>query len=79
MTIKGLVNWLRGNVVALAALFFALGGGSAYAATHLAANSVGAAQLKKNAVVSSKGQGSLAQVARLRKRTASCGTAGAAG
>jgi collagen triple helix repeat protein len=48
------LSWLRGNVVALAALFFALGGGSAYAATHLAANSVGSAQLKKNAVVSSK-------------------------
>lgn len=39
--------------VALAALFVALGGG-AYAATHLPANSVGAAQLKKSAVTPAK-------------------------
>lgn len=42
-----------GNVVALLALFVALGGG-AYAATSLPANSVGTKQLKKGAVTLSK-------------------------
>jgi hypothetical protein len=41
------------NVTATLALFVALGGG-AYAATALPANSVGSAQLKKNAVVTAK-------------------------
>ena len=41
------------NVIATIALFVALGGG-AYAAITLPKNSVGAKQLKKNAVVSSK-------------------------
>jgi len=40
-------------MVALLALFFALGGG-AYAASKLAANSVGTKQLKKNAVTNAK-------------------------
>src|ERR1700759_4249335 len=41
------------NVVATLALFIALGGAS-YAAVKLPANSVGSAQLRKNAVSSSK-------------------------
>ena len=41
------------NVIATIALFVALGGG-AYAAITLPKNSVGAKQLKKNAVVSSR-------------------------
>jgi hypothetical protein len=45
---------VRHNAVAFLALFVALGTGGAYAATHLARNSVGTAQLKNNAVVSSK-------------------------
>jgi hypothetical protein len=45
---------LRANAIAYLALFFALSTGGAYAAGHLAKNSVGAKQLKKNAVVSSK-------------------------
>jgi hypothetical protein len=41
------------NVIATMALFIALGGG-AYAATKISKNSVGTAQLKANAVISSK-------------------------
>ena len=41
------------NVIATMALFIALGGG-AYAATKISKNSVGTAQLKSNAVISSK-------------------------
>jgi hypothetical protein len=42
------------NVVSSLCLFLLLGGGAAYAATHLAKNSVGTKQLKKNAVTSEK-------------------------
>lgn len=42
------------NVVATLALFLVLSGGAAYAATRLAKNSVGSAQLKKNAVTPAK-------------------------
>jgi hypothetical protein len=42
------------NVVATLALFLVLSGGAAYAASRLAKNSVGAAQLKKNAVTPAK-------------------------
>ena len=42
------------NVVASLALFLAIGGGAAYAATHLAKSSVGPGQLKRNAVTSAK-------------------------
>ncbi len=42
------------NVVATLALFLVLTGGAAYAATHLAKNSVGSKQLKKNAVTGAK-------------------------
>jgi hypothetical protein len=42
------------NVVATLALFLVLTGGAAYAATHLAKNSVGSRQLKKNSVTGAK-------------------------
>jgi hypothetical protein len=42
------------NVIATLALFLALGGGGAFAATQLAKNSVGTKQLKKNAVTAAK-------------------------
>jgi hypothetical protein len=50
---RGFLRFLRGNTIALLALFVALGG-TTYAATALPANSVGTKQLKKNAVVSKK-------------------------
>ncbi len=42
------------NVVSTIALFVAVGGATAFAATHLAKNSVGTAQLKANAVTGAK-------------------------
>ncbi len=45
---------IRRNAIAYLALWLTLGGGSAYAATQLAANSVGTMQLKPDAVVSSR-------------------------
>ncbi len=42
------------NVVSTLCLFLLLGGGAAWAATHLGKNSVGARQLKKGAVTSVK-------------------------
>ena len=45
--------YLRRHAIALVALFFALGGTS-YAVARLPRNSVGTAQLRKNAVISSK-------------------------
>lgn len=45
---------LRRNAIAYLALFLALGTGGAYAASDLARNSVGTAQLKKGAVTSAK-------------------------
>jgi hypothetical protein len=50
---KGFLRFLRGNTLALLALFIALGG-TTYAATALPKNSVGAKQLKKNAVTNPK-------------------------
>jgi hypothetical protein len=52
-------KWLRprltyANVIATLALFLALGGGAAYAATKLQKSSVGTRQLKKNAVTGAK-------------------------
>ena len=49
----GLLRFLRGNMLALIALFIALGG-TTYAATALPKNSVGPKQLKKNAVTAPK-------------------------
>jgi hypothetical protein len=45
---------MRRNAIAYLALWLSLAGGSAYAATQLAANSVGTQQLKPDAVVSSR-------------------------
>jgi hypothetical protein len=50
---RGFLRFLRGNTLALLALFIALGG-TTYAATALPKNSVGAKQLKKNAVTNPK-------------------------
>lgn len=50
---RGLLRFLRGNTLALVALFIALGG-TTYAATALPKNSVGTKQLKKNAVTAAK-------------------------
>ena len=50
---KGFLRFMRGNTIALLALFIALGG-TTYAATALPKNSVGTKQLKKNAVTSVK-------------------------
>jgi hypothetical protein len=49
----GFLRFLRGNMLALLALFIALGG-TTYAATALPKNSVGTKQLKKNAVTALK-------------------------
>jgi hypothetical protein len=49
----GFLRFLRGNTIALLALFLALGG-TTYAAVSLPANSVGTKQLKKNAVTAVK-------------------------
>ena len=50
---RGFLRFLRGNTIALLALFIALGG-TTYAATALPKNSVGTTQLKKNAVTNPK-------------------------
>jgi hypothetical protein len=50
---RGFLRFLRGNTIALLALFIALGG-TTYAATALPKNSVGTKQLKKNAVTALK-------------------------
>jgi hypothetical protein len=50
---RGLLRFLRGNTIALLALFVALGG-TTYAATALPKNSVGTKQLKKDAVTNPK-------------------------
>jgi hypothetical protein len=50
---RGFLRFLRGNTIALLALFLALGG-TTYAATALPKNSVGTKQLKKNAVTAPK-------------------------
>jgi hypothetical protein len=50
---KGFLRFVRGNTIALLALFVALGG-TTYAATALPKNSVGPKQLKKNAVTNPK-------------------------
>ena len=50
---RGFLRFMRGNTIALLALFIALGGAT-YAATALPKNSVGTKQLKKNAVTAVK-------------------------
>jgi len=51
---RGLARFLRGNAIALVALFIALGGTTFAAATTLAPNSVGTTQLKNGAVTKKK-------------------------
>ena len=50
---RGFLRFLRGNTIALLALFVALGG-TTYAATALPRNSVGPKQLQRNAVSNPK-------------------------
>jgi hypothetical protein len=57
------------NVVSTICLFLLLGGGAAYAATHLGKNTVGAKQLKKNAVTTAKIRKEAVTAARVKKGT----------
>jgi len=61
---RGFLRFLRGNTIALLALFIALGG-TTYAATALPSNSVGTKQLKKNAVTAAKIKNSAATNAKI--------------
>lgn len=79
------MSWLRGkltfsNVVAMLALFIALGG-AGYAATQLPKNSVGSKQLKKNAVTAAKVKNGAITPAKLNRasRTALAGPQGPQG
>ncbi len=57
------------NVVATLALFIAIGGASAFAASHLGKNSVGTKQLKKNAVITAKIKKEAVTGAKVKKGT----------
>jgi hypothetical protein len=57
------------NVVSTICLFLLLGGGAAYAASHLGKNSVGARQLKKNAVTTKKIKNGAVTAAKLKPGT----------
>src|SRR5215467_60030 len=57
------------NVVSTLCLFLLLAGGAAYAATHLAKNSVGPKQLRKNAVVTAKIKNEAVTGAKVQKGT----------
>ncbi len=57
------------NVVATLALFVAVGGASAFAASQLGKNSVGPKQLKKNAVTTAKIKKEAVTAAKVRKGT----------
>ncbi len=57
------------NVVATLALFIAIGGAGAFAATQLAKNSVGSKQLKKNAVITAKIKQEAVTAAKVKKGT----------
>ena len=65
---RGLLRFLRGNTIALLALFIALGG-TTYAATALPKNSVGPKQLKKNAVTNPKIAGNAVTGAKIANNT----------
>ena len=54
------------NVVATLALFLAIGGGAAFAATHLNKNSVGSLQLRNGAVTTAKIKGEAVTGAKIR-------------
>jgi hypothetical protein len=57
------------NVVATLALFVAVGGASAFAASHLGKNSVGSKQIKKNAVTTAKIKKEAITAAKIKKGT----------
>ena len=57
------------NVVATLALFIAIGGASAFAATQLAKNSVGSKQLKKNAITTAKIKNEAVTAAKVKNGT----------
>jgi hypothetical protein len=57
------------NVMSTVAVFLVLSGGAAYAASHLAKNSVGPKQLKKNAVTTSKVKNEVITAAKVKKGT----------
>ena len=57
------------NVVATLALFIAIGGASAFAASQLSKNSVGSKQLKKNSVTTAKVKKEAITAAKVRKGT----------
>jgi hypothetical protein len=57
------------NVVSTLCLFLLLGGGAAYAASHLQKNSVGSKQLKKNAVTTAKIKKEAVTAAKVKKGT----------
>jgi hypothetical protein len=57
------------NVVATLALFVAIGGAGAFAASHLGKNSVGSKQLKKNAVTTAKIKKGAVTAAKIAKET----------
>src|SRR5262249_23858949 len=57
------------NVIATLALFLALTGGAAFAASQLGKNSVGSKQLKKNAVVTAKIKKEAVTGAKVKKDT----------
>ena len=57
------------NVVSTICLFLLLGGGAAYAASHLGKNSVGAKQLKKNSIITAKIKNEAVTAAKVKKGT----------
>ena len=57
------------NVVSTLCLFLLLGGGAAYAASHLRKNSVGSKQLKKSAVTTAKIKNEAVTAAKVKKGT----------
>jgi hypothetical protein len=57
------------NVISTVCLFLLLGGGAAYAASHLGKNSVGAKQLKKNAVTTVKIKNQAVTAAKVKNGT----------
>lgn len=57
------------NVIATLALFIAIGGASAFAASHLGKNSVGSKQLKNNAITTAKIKNEAVTGAKVKKGT----------
>jgi hypothetical protein len=78
-TIRRARSHMGRNAIAYLALWLTLTGGSAYAATQLAANSVGTTQLKANAVVSSRVKDHSLLAQDFKEGQLPSGTQGAAG